>query len=331
MRDGGRGTGDEPFAALRAGSPGKPPEARHPPSPIPLPPSLLFVNGVRADPDAPALSAHDRGFTLADGLFETMRAYDGRVFRLPAHIARLRDGLETLGIALADGQADPRAAVEVAVREAVAAGLREAAVRLTVTRGPASAPGLAPPPAGRERATVVVAVYPAPAIPAACYTEGLTVCVPTGRRNEHAMTAGLKTLAYTDAVLALAEARGAGSDDALMLDTAGHLSEASASNVFLYAGGRLATPPVSCGALPGITRAAVMECAATLGVPCDERELAFAELRAADEAFLTSSLREIAPLVKADDHRIGGGTPGPVTRAIMGAYREMVRRECSGP
>ncbi|HKG90643.1 MAG TPA: aminotransferase class IV, partial [Gemmatimonadaceae bacterium] len=192
------------------------------------------------------------------------------------------------------------------------------------------APGGLAPPARPPRPTVVVAVSPPPAIPASVYAHGLTACVPTGRRNERAMTAGLKTLAYTDSVLALAEARAAGSDEALLLDTEGHLSEASASNVFLCAGGRLETPPCSCGALPGITRAAVFDCAAALGVACVEREITFAELCAADEAFLTSSLREIAPLVKVDDRTIGDGTPGPLTRRVMAAYREMVRRECGG-
>jgi branched-chain amino acid aminotransferase len=176
---------------------------------------------------------------------------------------------------------------------------------------------------------VVVAVHGPPAFPPATYHAGLAVRIASGRRNEHAMTAGLKTLAYTDSVAALAEARASGADDALFLDTAGHLSEGTSSNVFVVRGETLATPPLSCGALPGITRAAVAEVAAGLGLAVEERPVAPDELFAAGEAFLTSSLRGIAPVVRVDRRPLGGGVPGPVTRRVMDAYASLVRRECA--
>jgi branched-chain amino acid aminotransferase len=141
------------------------------------------------------------------------------------------------------------------------------------------------------------------------------------------MTAGLKTLAYTDSVLALAEARRAGADEAIFLDTEGHCSEATASNLFAVVGDTLVTPPVSCGALPGITRAAVIELARGLEIEVAERPLSPDELRAAREAFLTSSLREIAPLVRVGDGPIGLGVPGSTTRELTRAYAALVRRE----
>jgi branched-chain amino acid aminotransferase len=176
--------------------------------------------------------------------------------------------------------------------------------------------------------TVVVTVAPPPAFGAAIYETGLRAHVASGRRNEHSITAGLKTLAYTDAVAALIEARTAGADEVLFLDTAGHCSEASASNLFAVISGRLATPPTTCAALPGITRAAVIELAAELGAPVDERPFGLDELKGADEAFLTSSLRGIVPLVRVDGRAIGSGTPGAVTQKVMTAYTALVKREC---
>ena len=169
---------------------------------------------------------------------------------------------------------------------------------------------------------------PPPVFPAAVYDIGLTAHVASGRRNERAMTAGLKTLAYTDAVAALLEARRAGADEALFLDTEGHCSEATSSNLFAWTGTTLVTPPVSCGALPGITRAAVLELASALGVPRAERVIGLDELLSAKEAFLTSSLRGLAPLVRVDAHPIGRGMPGAMTRQLAEAYAALVAREC---
>ncbi|HEU4564760.1 MAG TPA: aminotransferase class IV [Gemmatimonadaceae bacterium] len=288
---------------------------------------LLWVNGREVDPAAPHLSPLDRGFTLADGLFETMRAHDGAIFRLRAHLDRLRAGASALRIPLPD---DLDATIAAALRRAAEAGHHDAAVRLTVSRG-AGAHGVAQPE--EPRPTIVLAVQPAPGFPRAIYAAGIAVAIASGRRNEHAMTAGLKTLAYTDMVMAMAEARARGAEDALFLDTEGHLSEGSSSNLFLVLGKALATPPLSCGALPGITRAAVLECARDLGLRVTERALVRRELRAAKEAFLTSSLRGIAPVTRVvgdigEGYAVGDGVPGPVTRALMDAYAALVRREC---
>jgi branched-chain amino acid aminotransferase len=207
----------------------------------------VWVNGVRHAPGAPHVSAFDRGLTLADGVFETMRVYGGAVFRLDRHLARLAGALDALAIAPAAGVRD---AVLAAVADAAAGDPRlgDAAVRVTVTRG--AGDGVAPP-ALAAPPTVVVAVRPLPEFPARLHADGLTAHVASGRRNERAMTAGLKTLAYTDSVAAMLEARRAGADEALFLDTDGHCSEAAASNLFAVAGGALVTPPLTCGALPG--------------------------------------------------------------------------------
>lgn len=277
----------------------------------------IWVNGERQPAGAWHVSGRDRGFTLADGLFETMRIRRGRVFRLDRHLARIERSLATLKIP-----------VPPQLREWVRAALSgdgDASLRLTVTRG-VGAPGV-PPPVD-VHPTVIVAVNPLPLFPASLYEEGLTAHVASGRRNEHAMTAGLKTLAYTDAVAALLEARGAGAEEALFLDTASHCSEATASNLFIVSGGAIVTPPISCAALPGITRAAVLELARAAAVPAAERAFGLEELLRADEAFLTSSLRGLAPLVRVGGRRIGSGRPGDTTRRLAAAYAEVVEREC---
>ncbi len=288
---------------------------------------MIWVNGHRVSADSLHLSALDRGFTLADGVFETMRVYDGHVFRLDAHIRRLSDATSALGI---PRPTDIGQAVMRAVVEASASGLRQASVRLTVSRGVGS-PGLAPP--ASPQPTIVLAIAPPPAFSPEIYASGVTVHVASGRRNERAMTAGLKTIAFTDSVLALAKARAAGADDAIFLDTEGHVSEATSSNVFIAATAdskRLVTPPLSCGALPGITRAAVIELASALGLDVEVRPIEHDELLASREVFLTSSLRAIAPVVRIDGRSVGNGKPGSLTRRVMEAYAALVSRECGG-
>jgi branched-chain amino acid aminotransferase len=281
----------------------------------------IWVNGKRQQAAGLHVSARDRGLLLADGLFETMRAHAGRVFRLERHLARLEGGLSVLQI---PSPAELREWVLAALPDAREA---DASVRLTVTRG-AGASGVAPP--ADAQPTAIVAVNPMPVFPPSLYERGLTAHVASGRRNEHALTAGLKTIAYTESIAAWLEARAAGADEALFLDTDGHCSEATASNLFAVVGGVLLTPPLSCAALPGVTRATVLELAASHGLPTEERAFGLVELMRAEEAFLTSSLRGIAPLVRVGDQQLGAGTPGKATRAMASAYAALVAQECAG-
>ena len=283
--------------------------------------SAVWVNGERLDPDAAHVSARDRGFTLADGLFETMRARHGRVFRLDRHLARLERSLEVLQI---PRPPDLRASMAPALAHC---GPGDASIRLTVTRG--VGPGGVAPPDG-PRPTLVIAVSSFPSFPASVYESGLSAHIASGRRNERAMTNGLKTAAYTDAVVAMIEAHRAGADEALFLDTESHCSEATSSNLFAWTGTALLTPPVSCGALPGITRATVLEIAASKDIPIAERPFTLDDLLSAREAFLTSSLRGIAPLVRVDGRGIGDAAPGALTRSFAAAYAALVDAECGG-
>jgi branched-chain amino acid aminotransferase len=275
-----------------------------------------WVNGRRADLDAATVSARDRGFALADGCFETMRAYSGILFRLDAHLARLACAADRLSIPV-----PPH--LDETVSEAVRVlhdARANAAVRLTLTRGVgagiASARG-APP-------TTVLVIDRLPMWPSHTYSRGLSAHVAVGRRNEFAPTAGLKTLSYTDAILALMAARQRGVDEALLCDTEGHLSEGSASNVFLVIRGVVHTPPEACGALPGITRGAVLEILRCLEIPVKDTPVPREALEAADEVFLTSSLREIAAVTTVDNRPIGSGRVGPTTVSVVEAYTALV-------
>lgn len=271
----------------------------------------VWLNGEVIPGNRARISVFDRGFTLGDGLFETMRAYGGRVFRLRDHLDRLRRSAIRVGLPLPEAP-ELEAAVDDTLR---ANGLREAAVRITLSRG-AAPPGLDPPEAAAP--TLTVFARPAPTPPAA-----IRAVIAAGRLNEHAPTAGLKRLGYLDSIVALRAARAEGYDDAVFLDTAGHLAEATASNLFLLRDGMLRTPPIACGVLPGITRAAVLELAAELDMPAREAPLDPATLDGAREAFLTSSLREVVPLIRVGDRALGDGEPGPATRRIQRAYREL--------
>jgi branched-chain amino acid aminotransferase len=279
----------------------------------------IWINGARSTGEQ-QVSARDRGLTLADGAFETMHARRGVIFRLERHLARLAHALQVLSI---DAPAALREWLLGAVSDIDG---DDAGVRLTVTRGFSPTGGVVLP--ATVSPTVIVAINPPPAFSPALYERGVSAHVASGRRNEHAMTAGLKTLAFTDGVVAMIEARRAGADDALFLDTEGHCSEATTSNLFMFRGGTLVTPPLSCAALPGITRATVLELARDGGMPTEERAFRLGELLAADEAFLTSSLRGLVPLVRVGDQAIGAGLPGDVTRRLASHYTALVDREC---
>jgi branched-chain amino acid aminotransferase len=281
----------------------------------------IWINGDRQPPSGPHVSALDRGLTLADGVFETMRIHGGAPFRLGLHLERLSRGLAALEI---DEPGELREWVQAAVR---GAGRRDAALRVTVTRGVGPA-GVVPSTQRAAHPTAIVAVSDLPLFPPRIYELGLSAHVVSGRRNERAMTAGLKTLSYTDTVAGLLEARRTGADEALFLDTEEHCCEASASNLFALIDGALVTPPLTCGALPGITRAALIELATSQRITVSERPFGIEELGGATEAFLTSSLRAVAPLVRVGVQPLGDGRVGPLTRCLMGAYAALGEREC---
>ena len=279
--------------------------------------TLMWVNGKQVDPAAPHISGLDRGFNRADGLFETMRSYGGHVAFLSRHMQRLANGATALGLKLPDLSEQVQAGADAGR----AKGWGDAAIRLTVSRGVGD---LGLPPTPGVTPTAVVIASPLPPTPAGMYDKGISVQIAKGRRNEYSITSGLKTLAYAEAVIALTAAHAAGFDDALFLDIEGHVAEGPISNVVFVMGRNLVTPPLTCGILPGITRAVTLELGREAGLAVEERPVEQAEIAEAQEMFYTSSLRELYPIVKVDSTVIGDGRPGPVYRQLHQAYSASV-------
>lgn len=240
--------------------------------------SLMAASQARIDPT-------DRGLTLGDGLYETLRARDGQALRLPAHLARLRRGAEVLSIPL-ELSDDALAAAMAETLKANSIG--DGVLRLTLTRGPASR-GLAPPVDARPTLLISAGVEEE-----AASTPLNAVIATVTRRNEHSPLSGCKTTNCLDNILARQEARRRGADEAILLNTAGRLAETTIANLFVVIGGSLITPPLSEGALPGVMRAQVIKTAAV-----EERPLEIADLADASEAFVTNSLG-LRPLASVD-------------------------------
>lgn len=242
----------------------------------------IWLNGRLQDAAEARIDPADRGLLLGDGLFETLRVADGAPRRLAAHLARMRAGAEVIGLAIPLTDAQIAAAMaEVIAATATTAG----SLRLTVTRGTGPR-GLLPPKQPQPMVMLTAGGLP-PQTPA-----HLIVAQST-RRNEHSPLSRLKSLNYLDNVLARMEAERAGADDALMLNTAGRVAESTVANVFWAKDGRLFTPPLSEGVLPGVRRAAIMA-----ALNAQERPVFADELRGADEVFLSNSLsvRQVATL-----------------------------------
>jgi branched-chain amino acid aminotransferase len=203
-------------------------------------------------------------------------------------------------------------------------------LRITLSRGDALGPGLSSSLAGGP--TMAISLQPLRAPREKAGGSGLNVVVAASRRNEKSATAGHKTVSCADSVLELTRAQAVGADDCIFLDTEGHVSEGSASNVFVYDGDVLATPPLACGALPGITRAVVIELARKMSISVEERTVEKEELLLAREAFLTSSVRELVGLAEIDGWRLGEGSVGMgwVTRELSRAYNDKVLEESAG-
>lgn len=283
----------------------------------------VWLNGSLLPRSEASVPIDDRGFLHGAACFETLRAFGGSVFRLGRHLDRLEAGLQAMG-----AEPPPRDVLHAAIAETLEAnGLPEARVRLTVSAGRGGArPSLEP-----AEPLVLVTAQPVPEA-----VEPARALVARGTRVTADRPLPLaKTVNYLGPLLALEEARRAGLDQALLLDLDGAVVEASTANVFAVLGGEdgkglLVTPPLEAGALPGVTREAVLECARGLGIETAERRLPLADLLAAREALLTNSIVGVQPLAELRDGERSREfeAPGPVTRALMEAYREVVAREC---
>lgn len=285
---------------------------------------VVMINGRVHAPDEAKVSVFDRGFLYGDSVFETIRTYRGRPFALDQHLERLARSAALVFIELPLSLA----ALEAEVREALAAaGNAESYVRVMITRGE-SALGLDTRLAQHPSRVIIVTDLGLP--PARYYQEGIaTVTYRTERATDATAAEGAKVGNYLVSVLAMRQASLAGAAEALIVDARGAVVEGATSNVFMLERGTLVTP--EAGILQGITRAEVLKAAADLGLPVRFRAPSLDELLAADEAFITSSLREMLPVVKVDGTAIGTGRPGAQTLALHARFKERIEEWLAQP
>jgi branched-chain amino acid aminotransferase len=284
--------------------------------------SLVALDG-RILPAAEAsVSVFDRGFLYGDSVFEVFRTYGGVPFGFAEHMARLGRSAERALIPLPCSLEQFSSEVEQTI---AATGNAETYVRVVLTRGVGSALGLSPS-LGQKPLRVVMAME-LPPMPAAMYEQGIgVISYRTERIADHTSASGAKLSNYLISVLATHEAEKAGASEAIIVDRSGQVVEGSTSNVFVFQGGVLVTPPESSGILMGITRQKVLEIARARHVAVEERAFGVETLESADEAFITSSIREVAPVVRIDGKSAGGGRPGPRTLELLEALRALAYR-----
>ena len=283
----------------------------------------IHLNG-RLVPESEAkVSVFDRGFLYGDGVFESMRAVNGTVFRQALHLERLSRSARSVGI----DAIPPTQEVGAACRELLDANrLLGARLRITLTRGPGR-PGEYLGTTGP--ATVVISAAPFAGCDPMLHREGVKVVIPQHRQIPAAsLDPAVKSTSRLASVLARRQASERGGFEAVLLDSDGHLTEGTVSNLFLVQNGRLLTSRTPSGGLPGITREVVFELARESGIAISEERLPVDLLETAQEAFLTNTSWEILPIIQVDERRIGAGVPGPLTLDLLVRYRELVAREC---
>jgi branched-chain amino acid aminotransferase len=283
---------------------------------------IIYLNGNLMPLHQAKISVTDYGFLYGYGLFETMRAYNGTVFRLSSHLARLAGSAAFLKIPMDVPH------LEKAVLDCLRANrIKEARIRLTISAGEGR---LIPDPRSCGSPTVLVAATTYIPYSREIYSNGFRTLISSLRRNSNSPLPGMKTLNYLENLLARQEAVSSGVDDVLLLNDNGYLAEASTSNVFVVSNNKLKTPGKQAGLLAGITRNIVLELAGQLDIQVFEGEIDVDGLLAADEVFLTSSLMEIMPVAAINGKIAGSGKPGKTTRKLMAAYRELVHKETRG-
>jgi branched-chain amino acid aminotransferase group I len=278
--------------------------------------AIVYLNGSLIPLSQARISVLDYGFLYGFGLFETMRAYKGKVFRLDSHLSRLAGSAEVLGFPV--DTLELRSAVMDTLQ---ANKLSDARIRITVSIGVGE---ITPDPSTCSGPTVLILAGNYQPHSEQVYQKGFRAIVSSICRNSQSPLARLKSANYLESMLARQEARAAGVDEALCLNEKGFLAEASMSNIFLVTDGILKTPVKESGILPGITRETVLELASQLGINSVEHNIRLDELFQAQEAFLTNSLIEVMPLTEVGGRPVGSGKPGLITRKLMAAYREVV-------
>ncbi len=280
----------------------------------------IYLNGKLVPKEEAKVSVFDHGLLYGDGVFEGIRFYEGRVFRLDDHIDRLYRSARAIALTIPMD----RDAMSLAVLETIRANdMTDGYVRLVVTRGEGSL-GLSPKSCPHPGIFIIAAgitLYPEE-----MYRTGLKVVTCATRRIAHgALSPMVKSLNYLNNIMAKIEAEQSGAGEGLMLNEQGYVAECTGDNVFLVRDGRILTPPIAAGALTGVTRAVVFELAQQLGIDIREENLTRYDIYTADECFLTGTAAELIPVVELDSRPIHDGKPGPITRRLTELFRDLTR------
>jgi branched-chain amino acid aminotransferase len=281
----------------------------------------IYLDGRFVQKEEAKVSVFDHGLLYGDGVFEGIRAYNGKVFRLDSHIDRLYDSAKTINLELPFPKKKMKDLVLQTLRKN---GLHDAYIRPVITRGVGD---LGLDPRKCSVPTVFIIAVEWGAMYGDLYEKGLSAVTVSVRRNAaEALPPNAKTLNYLNNILAKMESYCKGGDEAIIFDTNGYLSEGSGDNIFVVKNGVLSTPPC-LNNLRGITQQVVVECARELGIEMQCQNMGFYDLYTADEVFVTGTAAEIGPIVRIDGRCIGDGKPGPVTKKLMKAFREVTKRE----
>jgi branched-chain amino acid aminotransferase len=279
----------------------------------------VWLNGELVDKGDAKLSVYDHGTLYGDGVFEGIRVYGGRVFQCQAHVDRLFDSARAIRLAIPYSKQEIVDAMYEAIR---ANGAEAEYIRLVVTRGIGTL-GLNPFKCPEPSVYVIadkIALYPRE-----MYDNGMAVIIAeTIRTSPRMLNPGIKSMNYLNNILAKIEAVDAGVAEAIMLNDQGHVAECTGDNIFIVEDSRVATPPLSAGILPGITRAVVIDLARKNGLPVLEEDITAARALGARECFLTGTAAEVIAVTKVDDQPIGDGEVGPVTRKLSAAFHEYI-------
>jgi branched-chain amino acid aminotransferase len=280
----------------------------------------IYINGRLHDKDDAKISVYDHGLLYGDGVFEGLRSYGGKVFRLEEHIDRLYDSAKAIWLEIPMAK---RALIEAVQQTLSVNSLTDAYIRLVVTRGAGSL-GLDPNRTSDPQVIIIadkIQLYPPD-----LYEKGLEIVTASTQRNHPAaLNARIKSLNYLNNILAKIEGLQAGCIEALMLNHKGEVAECTGDNIFLVESGVISTPPTDAGILEGVTRQAVIELAEQAGIVVRQIPLTRHDVYVADECFLTGTAAEVIPVVKVDQRSIGSGEPGPVTRRLKERFHELTR------
>jgi branched-chain amino acid aminotransferase len=279
---------------------------------------IIYLNGRLIPHSKAKLSPFDHGFLYGYGLFETMRAYHGHIFRLGHHLTRLRHSAESIDLAKRLTSFD----LEAACTKILDANkLKDARLRLTVSAGEGD---MTPDPGTCSSPTVLITARDLVPLPPEKYESGFKAVLSPLRRNSQSPLSRLKSTCYMENILARMAARAGGCDEAILLNEQGYLAEGSTTNIFLVSKGELITPSLESGVLPGITRETVLEIARSSSIKTLERQVELKELIEAEEAFITNSILELMPLISVEGRPIGSGKPGKLSKELLDAYRKLV-------